>query len=111
MVSKEEVLQKIGRNLLLFQQKERLLKFILTEAAIDGYASELQARREEREATINKKTMRQLVGDFVKGHLVPDAPEREAQQKLKEVWFRGEEIGGSDPCCRSANTAVPTARG
>lgn len=84
---KEEVLRKIGRNLLLFQKLEGLLKFILTNGAIDGYGSELEARREEKGAAISKKTMGQLVGDFVKGHLGPEASEREGPAELQEVWF------------------------
>lgn len=84
---KDEVLRKIGRNLLLFQQLEGLLKFLLMNGAIDGYGSELQARREEKGAAISKKTMGQLVGDFVKGHLGPETSRREAPAELREVWF------------------------
>ena len=38
---KDEVLRKIGRNLLIFQQIEGLLKMILGNSKVQGYAHEL----------------------------------------------------------------------
>ena len=55
--AKNEVLRKIGRNVLLFQQMEKLLKFLIVNGKVAGYAGEIKAKIEQRAATINKKTM------------------------------------------------------
>ncbi|MDW3688456.1 hypothetical protein RA280_43395 [Cupriavidus sp. CV2] len=86
-VLKDEILRKIGRNLLLFQQMEGMLKFLLANGSIDGYGSELEKLREEKGAAINKKTMGQLVGDFVKVHLGAEDSGKEAPGALREVWL------------------------
>lgn len=84
---KDEVLRKIGRNLALFQQLERALKFLVANGAIDGYASELQKLQEEKDAAVSKKTMGQLVGDFIKGHVGAEDSGRKAPEQLREAWF------------------------
>mgnify|MGYP003625409837 CR=1 len=37
-----DVLRKIGRNMMLFQQLEHLLKFIVANGNLSGYSSELE---------------------------------------------------------------------
>lgn len=59
-----EVQRKIGRNIILFQQLEGLLKYVLTFREIDGHISELQDIIELKKASISKQTMGQLVGQF-----------------------------------------------
>ena len=44
----DEVLRKIGRNLLIFQQIEGLLKMILGNSQVQGYARELAFKQEQR---------------------------------------------------------------
>lgn len=63
--AKNEVLRKIGRNVLLFQQMEKLLKFLIVNGKIEGYTDELKSKQEQRTETIYKKTMGKLVGDYI----------------------------------------------
>ena len=65
--AQKEALRKIGRNIVLFQQMEKLLKFLIVNGKIAGYTDELKSKQEQRTATINKKTLGQLVGDYVEG--------------------------------------------
>jgi len=44
----DEVLRKVGRNLLLFQQIELLLKALLSSAGIAGYAAEIPTKAAQR---------------------------------------------------------------
>lgn len=44
----DEVLRKVGRNLLIFQQIEGLLKMILGKSKVQGYARELALKQEQR---------------------------------------------------------------
>jgi len=40
--AKNEVLRKIGRNMLLFQKLEQMLKYLITNGKVAGYASEIK---------------------------------------------------------------------
>ena len=60
-----EVQRKIGRNILLFQQLEYLLKYIVANGQYSGYFSELEVVLAKRGETVNKQTMGQLIGQFV----------------------------------------------
>ena len=65
--SVNEVFRKIGRNMVLFQELELLLKLIVANTgSISGYADELSLKREQRAANIQKQTMGQLVGQYLK---------------------------------------------
>lgn len=63
--AKDEVLRKIGRYMLLFQQVERMLKFIITNGTLSGHVSELLKKREQQAKSVHKQTMGQLVGQFL----------------------------------------------
>lgn len=60
----DDVLRKVGRNVLLFQQLEQLLKFIIANRSLAGVASEIQELRKEQEIRVNKHTMGTLVGQY-----------------------------------------------
>ena len=53
--------------MVLFQELEFLLKLIVANTgSISGYADELSLKREQRAANIQKQTMGQLVGQYLK---------------------------------------------
>lgn len=58
----DEVLRKIGRNLLLLQHIEHLLKSIWVRSRIRGTASDLMTHQEQR----RNKTQKQMMGPLVK---------------------------------------------
>lgn len=64
--SVNEVLRKIGRNMMLFQQFEHLLKFIVANGSFSGFVSEVSSNIEQRAASVQKQTMGQLVGQYLK---------------------------------------------
>lgn len=87
--SKNEALRKIGRNVMLFQQLEQLLKFIITNGSISGYASELESNQRQKKESIKKQTMGQLVGQYLKTthseeEQIDDADD---SKELKEAFF------------------------
>ena len=61
----DEVFRRIGRNLLLFQHIEHLLKQLMTNARLEGTVHSMQANLDERRARIHKQTLGQLAGQFV----------------------------------------------
>ena len=84
--SVDEVLRRIGRNLLVFQHIEHLLKQLMAGARFEGTVRSLQANLEERRARIHKQTLGQLAGQFV-DDVLADAGEREAPENINEAWF------------------------
>ena len=81
-----EVLRRIGRNLLLFQQIEYLLKHLVSNARFEGTIASAPANLEERRAKFHKQTLGQLVGQFA-DDVLADAGERDAPENLSEAWF------------------------
>lgn len=77
---KEEVHQKTGRNLLFFQKIEFMLKYILLNCNISGYAKELTKKKEANYKKIQTQTMGHLVKQCLEKNLtehyeVPEAPD------------------------------------
>ncbi len=82
----DEVFRRIGRNLLLFQHIEHLLKQLMTGARIEGTVKSMQANFDDRQAKIHKQTLGQLAGQFV-DDVLADAGERDAPEHVEEAWF------------------------
>lgn len=82
-----EVHRKIGRNMMLFQEFEYLLKFILANGSFSGFISELKAIKTEKAARINKQTMGQLVGQYVENTHPDFEYKSDAPEELKEPHF------------------------
>lgn len=62
--TKNEALNKIGRNMLLFQQLESLLKFVVANGSFSGYTSSLNEDYENT-SPVKRQTMGQLVGQYI----------------------------------------------
>lgn len=86
-IIKNEVLRKIGRNVMLFQQMEHILKYLLASGKNSGYASELKTNQEQRAATIHKQTMGQVVGQFLENTFSVPNEATNKPAELKEAWF------------------------
>jgi hypothetical protein len=82
----DEVLRRIGRNLLLFQHIEHLLKQLMASSRLEGTMTSMTANLEERRAKFHKQTLGQLAGQFV-DDVLADAGERDAPENLEEAWF------------------------
>ena len=61
---KNEVMRKIGRNVLLYQQVEHVLKYLVSNGRISGDVSTIKSSHESRKSTVAKKTMGTVAGDF-----------------------------------------------
>lgn len=82
----DEVLRRIGRNLLLFQHIEHLLKALMSNSRLEGTLSSAQASHEERRLRIHKQTLGQLAGQFTED-ILADAGERAGPEGINEAWF------------------------
>jgi len=82
--AQSELLRKVGRNVLLLQYLERLLKSILSDRQISGYISELPAKHQQRRAHMHKQTMDQFVGQY-RDQITPSTDAEPTE--LKEAWI------------------------
>jgi hypothetical protein len=83
----DEVQRRVGRNVLLFQRIEYLLKYLNTHAAFMGPASEFVGEIEGRAQEYHRKTMGELAGRLVKSFLAPPADEDDPPDDIDEIWF------------------------
>jgi hypothetical protein len=60
----DEVQRKIGRNLLLFQQIEGLLKLLVANHSISGTTDDLLSRHEKFSEAVQKQTLGTLAGQY-----------------------------------------------
>ncbi|NMF96163.1 hypothetical protein GPA27_01975 [Aromatoleum toluolicum] len=84
---RNEVMRKMGRNLLLFQQIERMLKLLIAKSSLAGYVHELHAKQKRQEERVEKQTMGNLVGAFLEDALTDKGRPREAPDDLAGLWF------------------------
>ena len=62
--AKNEVLMKIGRNVLFYQQMEHKLKYLTSSSGVSGYESEIKKKLENQSKRIENSTMGRLVGVY-----------------------------------------------
>lgn len=79
--------QKIGRNLVNFQQLERALKFIIVRSDLRGYASEAAKVLHDKEKGIDRKTLGWLVQDFFKCVYSNRSSHDGPSEERDEVWM------------------------
>ena len=87
---KHSLFAKIGRNVVLFQQLEMMLKHLISRSEMSGVASELEAKQKKRTKETFRKTLGQLAGDYVGDILQPVANEPDFSKEpenLTEPWF------------------------
>ena len=79
------VLRKIGRNVILFQQMEHLLKYLAVVGNFSSYASQLESNFEKSFETIKKQTMGTVVKQFVENTFNNADETTDELTELKEI--------------------------
>lgn len=79
-----EVYTRVGRNVLHFQKLEYMLKFLVSNSSVSGYASEIQDKMQKQAALTHKLTMGQLIGRFIDA-TTSDTDSFELEEPLVEV--------------------------
>jgi len=82
-----EVLRKIGRNVLLFQQMELALKDLVSTANISGYVSELESKQIDKIESVKIQTMGQLVGQYNESNNPEQNGNSDEPENLKEAYL------------------------
>lgn len=82
----DEVLRRVGRNLVIFQQVEQALKFLITHAGFHAPASQFAERYAMHAQAIGKKSMGDLAGKLTGAVLTPDG-RAATPDAIDEAWF------------------------
>lgn len=83
--AKHEVQRKIGRNLILFQRIEHMLKWLVANSRVQGYLSEFNSIRERQTEEVAKSTLGNLVGRYIENHQpLSNFDKEEGPVELKE---------------------------
>lgn len=85
--ARNEVFRKAGRNLYLYQQIEKLLKFINVSAEISGYISDLEQKQKQKSDDVSRLSMGSLVGQFIDNIYSNPHKQSNDHEALKEPYF------------------------
>jgi len=82
------VLRKIGRNMVLFQQFESLLKYIISNSSLSAKSSQLEQPKAKARKSTQKQTLGTLVGQYVENILVSDVDDSKPDpETITEPYF------------------------
>ncbi|MBP0633463.1 hypothetical protein [Cupriavidus sp. AcVe19-1a] len=84
--ARQEVLRRLGRNLLLFQQIEYCLKFVLARHKNGGTLASYQDNLQRRVDGINKQMLGKLVEQYGRD-VLRDAGEPVPEEEWPDDWF------------------------
>lgn len=66
---------RVGRNLLLLQQIEKQLKFIVAHSALSGDQSTLLPSLQQQKTSVGKRTLGMVSRDFINGPVAQTSPD------------------------------------
>jgi hypothetical protein len=84
--TQDEVLRRVGRNLLLFQQIEHFLKLLLASYKGGGTTETYQVNHQVRTDCINRKMLGHLVAEYG-SEVLQDAGEEVLEEDRPAGWF------------------------
>jgi hypothetical protein len=84
---RDETLRRIGRNVVLFQELENILKFLASAQYPSMPLSEAKRTREVRVASIQVKTLGQVAGQVVEELFAASDEESSAPSEIAEPWL------------------------
>jgi len=82
----DEVLRRIGRNVVNFQMVEAMLKHLNANASVHGPASQLEERMEAQKTAVHRRTMGELAGRMV-AQVFQALPEHQTPEEITEPWI------------------------
>lgn len=100
---RDEALRRIGRNVVLFQELENVLKFLASMQHPSTPLSTAKTMREERAESIRIKTLGQVAGQVVEELFAAFHAESSAPDEITEPWIGFSFRIGSDPDEIAAN--------
>lgn len=94
---RNEALRRIGRNVVLFQQLEGILKWLAAAQQPSMPLSKAKTAREERADCIRTQTLGQVAGEVVRALYADANSESTAPEQITEPWLSFSFRIGADP--------------
>jgi hypothetical protein len=111
---RNEVLRKIGRNIVNLQKMERALKLLVVRSDLQGYISELKGVYQNRLASVERLAMGKLADNIIDILYSTADSNADSPDDLKEAWvsfgFRIEGGAGQKKATKKALTLVVKER-
>ncbi|RXK53657.1 hypothetical protein ESB00_18385 [Oleiharenicola lentus] len=85
---REAVFAEVGRNVVLFQDIERMLKIVLNHGQVTFTASQLKEWNGQTPTPYSKRMLGELIEPLIQNHLTPGEPEGQALAKDIEIVIR-----------------------
>jgi hypothetical protein len=74
--------------MLLFQQLEGLLKYVISGSNLSGYASQLERKQAKQSASTHKQTLGTLVGQYVEDILGPETDDSDKHpEEVTDIYI------------------------
>ena len=86
--AKDEVMRKVGRNLLLFQHLEYALKYLVINGELSGYSSELQSNQLKRSESVGKQTLGIVAGQFFDQNFRTNMDDNQLPEQVLEPYLK-----------------------
>ena len=83
----DEVLKRIGRNMLNFQRMEAMLKLLISRSRLEGTTEELRANHDKAVDDVSRQTMGNLVKRFVSSVYGGSEETASSEVENDQVWF------------------------
>lgn len=103
---KDEVLRRIGRNLVLYQQIEFLLKALLSSTRIEGYAHEIERKIADRAASVASKPLKPLINQFIEECWSFGGQDADVGEDVNAAHYRFNFVIETDPARAESDKAV-----
>lgn len=85
--ARDEVMRKIGRNVIFYQEMELMLKHIISAYSFSGYVGEIESNIKDGKKKVRKKTLGPLTGEYIGNtHTVYNMPKVEITEE-KRMYF------------------------
>ena len=82
------MMRKIGRNLLNFQQLEKILKFLVSNGEISGYFSNIKQNQLKRSESVGKQTLGMVAGQFFEQNFSGEEKDEQIPTEVKEPYLK-----------------------
>ena len=86
--AKDEVMRKIGRNLLNFQQLEKILKFLVINGETSGYFSNIKQNQQKRSKNVGKQTLGMVARQFFEQNFSDEENDEHMPIEVQEPYFK-----------------------
>jgi len=85
-LARDKALQKIGRNVLVFQKMEGMVKFLIANSRVEGLPDQLQDALDQNVKSIDRKTLGSLIDPLFRATFTNAKDQETESTPVENVW-------------------------